>query len=304
MAYRALSLLISLSLAGCADVDKDLDTGAADTPADTDYAAGGEHAVGYAVLEDGGVTYKAWYPTASEAPEEVSYTVEVKLFGGEPLPFLGAAVADAAPDAEGGPYPLVVLSHGFGMNPEWYHQLAEHLASHGFVVMGPEHMEYDWAADVITATALRPLQVSDTIDLAEGGALGGVIDTEHVAVIGHSYGGYTALASGGARVHTDWMYDACADNTDAFIESMFCDVFIGGEQALADEMGLSEVPEGLWPSLADDRIDAVIAMAPDAFLFGDVGLAELEVPAMMLGGTGDKAAPWGWGGGLAYDHIY
>jgi predicted dienelactone hydrolase len=303
MSYRTLPLGLLLSLAAC---DNNADTGA-DTP--VDYAARGDRPVGYTVLEHdtagGPLEVKAWYPTHSDEDEATTYQVQVKLpgFGPEPLPFLGAAIADAAPAADAGRYPLVVLSHGFGMNPEWYHPLAEHLASHGFVVLAPEHLESDWATDVLAATVDRPLEVAATIDLAEEGALDGIIDTDRVAVIGHSYGGYTALAAGGARIHTSWLAAACADTDDSFVQAMFCGPFLAGEADLATDMGLDAVPVGLWPALSDDRVDAVVAMAPNAYLFGDVGLAELDVPALIMGGTGDTAAPWGWGAGLAYDHV-
>lgn len=309
MSTHPLIFLAALSLAACTEDKTDTDTDTADTGSDpetdADFAARGEQAVGFTVLEEDGVTVKAWYPTASDAAEEIVYEAELKLFGpgGKPAPFLGAAISDAPPDTAQGPHPLVVLSHGFGMNPEWYHPLAEHLASHGFVVFGPEHVEYDWFTDVVPATAVRPLEVSSAIDLAASGALGGAADASSVAVIGHSYGGTTALMAGGARIHTGWMYEQCAANTDPFIQSYFCDTFIGAEADLADAMGIGAVPGGLWPSLADDRVDAIVAMAPDAVLFGEVGLAELAVPAMLVGGTGDTASPWSWGGQLAHDHI-
>ena len=35
-----------------------------------------------------------------------------------------------------------------------------------------------------------------------GGTLDGLIDAEVTAVIGHSYGGYTALAAAGAQIDT------------------------------------------------------------------------------------------------------
>ncbi len=325
MMTRILSLSLALTLAACgaASDDDALDTGSDDTGADqtddtgadepgaddtpVDHAARGEWTVGYTVIDaalDGSTPQvKAWYPTASDAAEDATYSVTVKLpgFGDAPVPFLGAAVVDAAP--ADGAYPLVVLSHGFGMNPEWYHPLAEHLASHGYVVLGPEHMESDWFTDVLAATVDRPLEVSVTIDMAEEGLLGGIIDTDDVAVVGHSYGGYTALAVGGARIHTEWYEAQCPAVEDPFVSAMFCGPFVDGKEQLAAELDLDEVPEGLWPSMADDRVDTVVAMAPDAFQFGEVGLAELDLPTLVMGGTGDTGAPWDWGAGLAYSAV-
>lgn len=270
---------------------------------DVDYAAPGVHGVGFTVLEADDLTVKAWYPTDDTGEASIDYSAQVRLFGPDSpeMPFFGAAHADAEP-AEGR-HPLVVLSHGFGMSPEWYHPLAEHLASRGFVVLGPEHVEYDWATDVLAVTVSRPTEVSATIDFAAAGALDGTIDTERIAVVGHSYGGTTALSVGGARIHTGWLTETCAGEVGPFEDAFFCQPFLGQQDVLAAAAGLDDVPGGLWPSFADDRVDAVLAMAPDAGMFGDIGLAELAVPTMVLGGTGDTAAPWSWGGGLVFEHA-
>ena len=274
-----------------------------DTP--VDFASRGPHTVGHQVFEDDGRLIKAWYPADSDATEAITHMVTVRLFGPDapPVPFLGASVENADPATDRGPYPLVVLSHGFGMNPEWTHGLAEHLASRGLVVLGPEHVEYDWDADVLPATIDRPRAVSATIDFAETGVLDGIIDTGSVAVIGHSYGGTTALSLAGARLHFGWLEEACATVTDPMTEDFFCTPFIGHEEVLATHMGLDAVPTELWPSLADSRVDTIVAYAPDAGMFGPTGLAEVAVPSMMLAGTGDTAAPWDWGAGLAFDNV-
>ena len=69
------------------------------------------------------------------------------------------------------------------------------------------HMERkaNFGQNMSTSFALRPLDMLREIDFAEtltaaGGALAGMIDTDRVAVTGHSFGGYTAMAVGGARL--------------------------------------------------------------------------------------------------------
>jgi len=315
--------LLGLALVGCDGKAEDTggwedtaaagDTATADTDTtDTDtasvelatmYAARGEHAVGYAVLDaSAGLEVKAWYPTAEAGGAEIVYSVLGKFPGlpTEVITIHGTAHRDASPGA--GPYPLVVLSHGFSMNPEWY-PLAEHLASHGFVVLGPEHTEFDWGADIVSATIARPADVSATIDLAEEGALAGAIDATNVAVVGHSYGGYTALAAAGARFDLDSLAARCVSEEDPFIFSYFCEPFVDAGAQLADLMGLDAAPAGLWPALADSRVDAIVPIAGDAYLFGDDGLAEVTVPAMMIGGTADSGTPWDWGTGMAFDAV-
>jgi predicted dienelactone hydrolase len=50
-------------------------------------------------------------------------------------------------------------------------------------------------------------------------------------------------------------------------------------------------------------VDAIVAMAGDAYLFGEQGLSSVQVPAMLLGGTADTGTPWDWGAKLAFEHI-
>lgn len=281
-------------------------TACASKPADeadpaTRYVPRGAHATGYRVVQHGDLAIKTWYPASGDDTADISYDVVLKFpgFPADPVAITGTALADA-PVAEGDPYPLVVLSHGFGLNPEWYHRLGEHLASHGFAVFAPEHIESDWFTDAVPATISRPLDVSDAIDAA---AALDWVDADHVAVVGHSYGGFTALAAAGARLDPSSLVSRCEGETDPMVSAYFCDTFIGSEDALAADLGLDAVPDGLWPSMGDPRVDAIVAMAGDAYLFGEDGLAAVEIPAMLLGGTADTGTPWAWGAQLAHDSV-
>jgi predicted dienelactone hydrolase len=55
--------------------------------------------------------------------------------------------------------------------------------------------------------------------------------------------------------------------------------------------------------MGDPRVDAIVPMAGDAWLFGPVGLAEVTVPMLVIGGTADSSTPFEWGTRLAYDHV-
>lgn len=311
----ASTLTLTMLLSACAG-EEDQPPPPPSSPDPVDYATlyteAGAWPVGHAVLEAPraglpALEVKAWYPAApsTSGSDAIAYPVRIKLpgFPEDPQTITGAAYPDAAPDTDGGPFPLVVLSHGFGTNPEWYHGLAEHLASHGFVVLGPEHVEHDWFTEVIEASVARLEDVSATIDLAEGRPLQGIVDVERVLVLGHSYGGYTALAAAGARIDMTGLAERCESETRETELAFFCDPFLSGAPALAERMGLPEPPDGLWPALAEPRVDAIVSMAGDAFMFGPEGLASVRVPTLVLGGTADSASPWDWGAGLTFDSI-
>src|SRR5215472_3039193 len=131
------------------------------------------------------VPLSLWYPTREESrPTPFGpYTLDVAR---------GAAPAAAR-------YRLVMISHGTGGDPLSHAQLAIALARAGSVVAAPRHAK-DNRTDTsgvgrYEAWYGRPRQISEGIDavLADP-ALGAVIDADHIAVIGHSAGGYTALA--------------------------------------------------------------------------------------------------------------
>jgi chlorophyllase len=57
---------------------------------------------------------------------------EAKTSRSPPKPLLVAAPCDA------GEYPVVVFLHGYLANNYFYSQLLQHVASHGFIVVGPQ----------------------------------------------------------------------------------------------------------------------------------------------------------------------
>jgi len=285
------------------------------------YAAPGTHAVGYRSFTTIGaqeqpLTLRAWYPARrpdAERSETITYTATNKfdeqITPGEKITALGTAFADGQPDESGGPYPLVVFSHGFALSPIVYSALVEQYASQGYVVIAPEHNEsFDGSLTGFWEELIdRPVDIRRTIDeaalLTETGApLAGLIDMDKIAVVGHSYGGYTALAAGGARFDFVAYKTRCAALTADDPLNFFC-APTPNESDMAMRAGLDEVPTGLWPSFGDPRVKAVISMAGDSYLFDQRGLEELEIPVMAMGGTIDEGTPYTWGAKPTYDYA-
>lgn len=123
-----------------------------------------------------------------------------------------AAVRDAA--VRLGSFPLIVFSHGYSSHRRQSTFLCTHLASHGYVVAAPDHVgntihdvlnmmmkgvKVDDPQQLVEATvADRPADVSHIIDQLLGGHpedVARIIDRNKVGMTGHSFGGWTTLAT-------------------------------------------------------------------------------------------------------------
>jgi predicted dienelactone hydrolase len=90
-----------------------------------------------------------------------------------------------------------------------------HLVSHGFVVAAPSHEDTAEAWKGIVDRPLDVVFVLNQLAELEGNELADIIDTEKVGVTGFSFGGYTSLAVGGARLHPNYFLDWCTIENNA-----------------------------------------------------------------------------------------
>jgi predicted dienelactone hydrolase len=258
-----------------------------------------------------------WYPALNPAGarEEITYTDVVvkwdaKAAADTRAAVRGHAINEAAGDMSHGPYPLIVFSHGYSgarVDPAY---LTEHLASHGFIVVAPDHTE-QWADDLHDLwkdVILRPQDVLRVIGYAElltgeQGVLRGLIDMQRIGVAGHSQGGYTALAAAGARYSLEELNARCAALRKGDPSQRLCTAVVPREADMAALAGLNPVPHGLWPAWTDSRIRAVASFAGDSWLFGTAGLAAMRLPLLAIGGDADTGTPLDWGIYPAYEHA-
>lgn len=243
-----------------------------------------------------------WYPALNPEglEESIVYSLGMEAFAPPLDPLTGHALLDAAPNASGGPYPLVIWSHGHGGSPYYGHTLPEHLASRGFVVIAPEHTGNAIRDTEETINAmwgpmlvLRPLDISAAIDFAaelnETGLMAGMIDLDHVAVIGMSFGGYTALMAGGAQLDLTGFSTWCAEHPELDVLGS-CPAILPKAVEMATLLGLDAAPEGLWPNLGDARVDAIVPIVPAGRFIGNEGIKSVNVPTLLLVAGADRVA--------------
>lgn len=199
--------------------------------------------------------------------------------------------------------PLVVISHGFGADRRFFAYLAEHLASHGLTVVSVEHPGSNVAAllslpteklpnaavhsRILPATEFldRPRDISFVLNRLEkinlySYSLRNRLNTEQVAFIGHSLGGYTGLALAGADL-------------DLRSLESYCQTLNPVNVSPADWLQCAALNLPVkYANLHDERITQLIVANPlTGLLFGEAGLSQVRVPTLVLAGTHDTVTP-------------
>jgi predicted dienelactone hydrolase len=186
------------------------------------------------------------------------------------------------------PTPLVVISPGLRADRKFFSYLARHLTSHGLTVAALEHPDRTVSPNsLLPATEFinRPKDISFLLDEfsklnQQTGALQGKLNTEKVSIIGHSLGGYTALAVAGGELNLQQLRQACKGVNP--LAQAPADWLQCGAATLID----SKV------ELQDRRIKNAIALNPVVGqLFGENGLSKINIPVLVLASTEDAITP-------------
>jgi predicted dienelactone hydrolase len=223
----AISTIALVILASCGSTSESPARGADQDPAAqfAEAAQAGPFAVGLRTItvtdaERDGRSFQVdiWYPVNPDAADGVP-AAEYSFIPG--LGYTSEVSLADAPAADG-PFPLVIYSHGSGGFRWAATNVTEFLASRGFVVAAPDHPG-NTALDAFTGSSTdttvtannRPGDISATIDALlaasadSSNPLAGRVDGEQIAVTGHSFGGFTSLAT--ASGHTNAVGTTTAD---------------------------------------------------------------------------------------------
>lgn len=205
--FLGIAVTLSLLLAACGGSSESSQSpgdSSAQTPAET-YLNAGPFPVGVATLElERGPSVEVWYPAKNESDATDTYdirdftpeAIRSILSGDAPSTYTIDAERDAEPSTE--TYPVVLFSHGASGVRVQSSFLTSHLASWGIVVIAPDHWSRDLPRALVNQTvgsqADTPQDLFDALDLVtQNEKLGGLVDSERIAVVGHSAGGGTAL---------------------------------------------------------------------------------------------------------------
>ena len=197
------------------------------------------------------------------------------------------------------PAPVVIIAPGLNSDFQALSYVAKHLASHGFATVGIDFPESDNQRMLDALQGLdtfpnpnawmnQPKDVSLVLNTLEQKMQSdpnwqGKLDLKNVGILGHSLGGYTATAIGGARVQWPDVLKKCATLNNPNQINL-------NPALLWQCQGIDGAPP--VGDLRDPRIKAVIAINPVTNpAFGNDGVNQLSVPMMFIAGSSDIFAP-------------
>ncbi len=237
------------------------------------------------------LTLDAWYPAgpATAHPDGEYHTITRDP--GVTVILRGKAIRDAAPAKAGGPFPLVIVSHGYPGNRYLLSHLCENLASKGFVVVSIDHPDstYDDQKNFGSTLYNRPFDQLFVLDeiarlaATAGSVFSGLVDAGRTGLVGYSMGGYGVVNVAGAG------YSRASETFS----------FAPPNRMLADRGAAALVSKP-----TDPRIKAVIAIGPwgmqNGFWDAD-GLRGIRVPLLLVAGSADEISGYEKGTRAIYE---
>ena len=249
------------------------------------------------------LTVEVWYPAkVADKQQTIAYDEVLGTSNDTKRPlksftFAGRALRDAAVDKTDGPYPLLIVSHGYVGSRFFMTYLTENLASKGYIVVAIDHTESTFRDAANFASTLLNRSLDDLFVLNEMARLGdangksflaGLVNANNTALIGYSMGGYGALNAAGAG------YSAQA--------AKFYGQLSGGNNALEKRTASNQA----YQATLDSRIKAVVAFAPwgmERGVWDSTGLKSLTIPTFFVAGSQDDISGYEKGTKAIYEGV-
>jgi predicted dienelactone hydrolase len=245
---------------------------------------------GPVVRYDRTLTLEVWYP-ATLAPGQKPGG-EYRVVTRDPTvtaTLQGQAVRDASPVK--GPFPLVIISHGYPGNRFLMSHLGENLASKGYVVVSIDHKDSTYSDQRAFGSTLynRPFDqvfVLNEMDRLSrpGNLFAGVVDASRTGIIGYSMGGYGVVnVIGGGYSAASASFQNAPPNK------------------LLAERGATTAA---YQQSRDPRIKAAIAIGPWGMQNGywdTDGLKGIRTPVMFVAGSVDDVSGYDKGTRAIYE---
>ena len=214
-----------------------------------------------------------WYPTFDEEGFMAFYNGLLNRPG----------IFEDAEPALREPAPVMVFSHGNGGISTQSYFWTEYLASHGWIVISPDHTNntaFDNEGSINFRSAVyRPQDLTASLDymleLPDEDPLAGYL-SDKIAVSGHSFGGFTTLAISGATFPVDQLLAACDDGQ---ISQGMCEIFTDSHMEVFRE------------GFLDPRIQVAIPHTPGGADVMGEGLVDIEIPVLMWTAERDATLP-------------
>jgi predicted dienelactone hydrolase len=218
-------------------------------------------------------------------------------------------IQDAEADRSGAPYPLILTGTDSGS-----FLFKSHLATYGFVMVIVRSPGFSYTAPWNNAVIDGPLDFLFALDVLTSDpheGLEGILDTERVGVAGYSSDGFFSLALSGARINPEYYFSQCANAPymdpplRPYLIEYFCRLSERWDEFSSQvDPGISTVSDGLWQPTTDGRILAAMPMAPDsAWLYGAEGLANINIPSIIIAGTADELVSYEMTSSYVYEHL-
>jgi dienelactone hydrolase len=127
----------------------------------------------------------------------------------------------------GGPYPLVVLSHGTFSSIDRYDLIANYWAAQGYVVILPQHKDANYGVRPTSYAVMQDVAMSRAKDMSlvldelatleqQLPVLASKINHDHYVAAGHSMGTQVAMLVTGMQFKTGYSGELMADAEDRF----------------------------------------------------------------------------------------